>query len=170
MQLIQIGKKQFATTTGRITTDSYNATIKKLTFASSKGFVQIVPLKLASGTKHLKYALVKSLESFKNDSAVTKKPELEFILHFTAENQLNKALNKAKFSNESLVLICEKNIFNEIKKELNFEEQKIEFGKNKNELMKFYSISERELKTFFDLKNALEELIIQRCVFASFEK
>ena len=49
-----------------------------------------------------------------------------------------------------------------LKKELGFVEEKFTFGKNKEELMKAYGISARQIETLSDLENALEELVIEK--------
>ncbi len=43
-------------------------------------------------------------------------------------------------------------------------------GKNKNYLMELFNVSETELKTLKDLKNPLEELIIERVALVALER
>jgi len=169
----KIGKQEFSLLKGRISKNSYEESIIKLSFESQNGFVQIVPSRLIGGQNHLLSAIENTLSSFQSKSNFSKKPELELILRLTGIKQLNKALKKAEFGKEDLVLIIgskNKNKINSIKKKLGFVEKKFELGKNKNYLIKFFNITKNELKSLADLKNPLEEIIIERCAFVSLER
>ena len=190
MQRAQITGKSFAFASGQILTENYGATIKKLAFPGENRFVQLVPARVVAGQKHLETALEHALSSFKNGTNFARKPELEFIVRLLAEKQLEKALKKAEFADEPLVLVLElkgaakaKNLkagkgkspsavkeINEIEKRLNFREKTFSLGKNKNYLMELFNVSETELKTLKDLKNPLEELIIERVALVALER
>ena len=118
-------------------------------------------------------AIENTFSSFQSKSNFSKKPELELIIRLTGIKQLNKALQKAEFGKENLVLIIDsknKRKIDSIKKELGFTEQKFELGKNKSYLVKFFNVTKKELKSLNDLKNPLEEIIIERCSFVSLER
>ena len=169
----KIEKDKFSILKGKITNKSYNTTIKKLTLVGENYFVQIIPAKLVAGTNHLFFALEQTFDSFENETSFTKKPVFEFLVRVFAKKQLNKAIKIAEFSDgENLVLIIKstsKEEIEKIKKELNFEEKKFEFGKNKEELMDFFGVSKNELEALSDLKNPLEEAIIERVSFVALE-
>ena len=174
----KIEKDKFSILKGRITNKSYNTTIKKLTLVGENYFVQIIPAKLVAGTNHLFFALEQTFSSFENETAFTKKPIFEFLVRVLAKKQLNKAIKDVEFSNdENLVLIIKstsKKEIEKIKNELNFEEKEFEFGNslggNKKELMAFFGVSKNELEALSDLKNPLEEAIIERVAFVTLEK
>ena len=170
----KIEKDKFSILKGRITNKSYNTTIKKLTLVGENYFVQIIPAKLVAGTNHLFFALEQTFSSFENETSFTKKPIFEFLVRVFAKKQLNKAIKTAEFSNnENLVLIINstsKKEIEKIKKELTFEEKEFEFGKNKGELMAFFGVSKNEIEALSDLKNPLEEAIIERVAFVTLEK
>ena len=169
----KIGKLEFSLLKGRISKNSYEESIKKLSLASQNGFVQILPTRLIAGQNHLLSAIENTFSSFKNKSNFSKKPELELIIRLTGIKQLNKALRKAEFGKEDLVLIIDsknKGKIDSIKKELGFAEKNFELGKNKKYLMKFFNITKEELNSLADLKNPLEEIIIERCSLVSLER
>jgi len=107
MQRAQIIGKSFAFVSGQILTENYDATIKKLAFLGKKRFIQIVPARAVAGRKHLETALEHALSSFPSKTNFAKRPELEFIVRLLAEKQLEKALKKAEFADEPLVLVLE---------------------------------------------------------------
>ncbi|MFH1390877.1 MAG: KEOPS complex subunit Cgi121 [Candidatus Diapherotrites archaeon] len=168
-----IGKHGFSLLKGEITTDSYKESIKKLTIGFDV-FTQIIPSRLVAGENHIWFALEQSLNAFEQKTAFTKKPELEFIVRLVADKQLNKALEKAEFKkNEPLILVigsADEKAINKIKETLNFKEKDFQLGLNKEELVKYFGIEKREIESLADVKNPLEELIIERCAFVSLEK
>lgn len=169
----KIGKLEFSILKGRISKNSYEESIKKLSLASQNGFVQLVPSRLIAGQNHLLNVIENTFSSFKNKSNFSKKPELELIIRLTGIKQLNKALEKAEFGKEDLVLIINsknKKKIDSIKKELGFVEKDFKLGENKNYLMKFFNVTKEELKSLSDLKNPLEEIIIERCAFVSLKR
>jgi len=169
----KIGKGNFTIIKGRITNKSYSTTIKKLTLVGENYFVQVIPAKLVAGTNHLFFALEQTFDSFEKKTSFTKKPIFEFLVRVFAKKQVNKAIENAEFSNnEKLILIIEstsKTEVEKIKKELNFEEKEFPLGENKEELMQFFDISKNELEALKDLKNPLEEAIIERVSFVALE-
>ncbi|MCR4335439.1 MAG: KEOPS complex subunit Cgi121, partial [archaeon] len=173
-----IGKHDYSLLKGEISTDSYKETIKKLTLGFGV-FTQVIPSKWVAGEDHIWFALEQSLDAFEQKIAFTKKPELEFIVRLLAQKQLSKALEGAEFGKgtefgkEPLVLVIgssDKKIVSEIKEKLAFEEKEIKLGLNKSELIKFFGIEEKEIESLADVKNPLEELIVERCAFVSLEK
>ena len=169
----KINEKYHSLFKGRITNDSYEESIKKLTLPSKDIFVQILPSRIIAGETHLFIALETALSSFENSSNFTKIPALELIVRILGKKQLNDALETAKFGKENLVLIIgsrKKKEIEKIKKELNFKEKNFTLGKNKKYLEKLFSVSKAELNSLKDLKNPLEELVIERCAFVALER
>ncbi len=169
------GKMDFAAFTGKITTDSYSATIKKLAIASQKAgcFAQLAPCRVVAGKRHLNAALEHTFSAIGSGQNFAKKPELEFLIRLLGEKQLDKVFEKARFGNEPLLLVVEKkkpSKAREIMKEIGFVKQKFPFGKNMEELMHLYSISEKGIETLRGLKSPLEELVIEKTSFVAMER
>ena len=170
----KVGKHEISILKGRITTDSYEETIKKLSIVPQKQFTQLAPLRVVAGENHILFALEHTFSAFENKTAFAKKPELEFIIRLLAEKQLNKALEKAKFKKgENLLLVVgsqNKKVIGETKTTLGFEEKEFSLGENKKGLMELFKVSEGEIKALGDLQNPLEELIIERVSFVALER
>lgn len=174
----KIGKRNFAVFIGKVSNDSYSATIKKLALAQQKHFVQIVPARLCAGFKHAEAALEHAFSALDSGAAFSKKPELEFLIRFFGEKQLHKALEKARFGpGEALVFVVEatnKKDVDRAKNAIGFVEDKQcivwKRGENKNDIMKEFGIGENELDVFLDMENALEELVIERVSMVALEK
>lgn len=172
--LKKVGKHSFAVLTGKITTDSYSTSIKKLALLNEKQCTQIIPARLCAGEVHVLAALEHTFSAIDEGTAFSRKPELEFLIRFFGNRQLKQCLEAAKFSEgEELVLVVgtsdEKKVM-EVCGELGFVEQEIDFPKNKETLMKFYNITQQELDTLSDLENALEELVIEKISFVALER
>lgn len=168
----KINEKYYSLFKGRITNDSYEESIKKLTFLP-KVFVQFLPARIIAGENHIFIALETALSSFETNSNFTKNPALELIVRVLGKKQLKEALEIAKFEEEDMLLIIgsrEKNEIEKIKKELNFKETNFALGKNKKYLEWLFSVSKAELKAVEDLENPLEEIIIERSAFAALER
>ncbi len=125
----QFGTREFAALAGRITNDSYSATIKKLALLNAQhdtpnrakspaghgkaagspdegDFAQIVPARLCAGYNHVFFALEHAMSAVDSGTAFSRRPELEFLINFFGEKQLHKAFEKAKFGQgEGLVLV-----------------------------------------------------------------
>ena len=166
-------KMRFFLLTGKITTDSYSATIKKLTLAQEAGFAQIAPARRIAGKRHLQAALEHSASAFESKSNFAKTISLEFLIRLFGEKQLGKVLAAAEFRDgEEIVLVgvggAKKAAA--LKKEFGISETKFKFGKNRRELMEFYGITQSELDAVSDLKNALEELVVENISFVALER
>ncbi len=176
--LTKIGNHEFEVLTGKITNDSYSTTIKKLALLNpaqktgNEGFVQVVPARLCAGYNHVFFALEHALSALDAGTAFSRKPELEFLIHFFGEKQLGRAIEKARFSDgEDLVLIVNAGkSASDAAKELGFAEKKIQIGKNADELMGFYGITKPELETAGDLQSPLERLVVEKCAFVALER
>ena len=68
-------------------------------FISKNEKVQIVPLNLFVGKKHVLHSVNQTLKAFREGNNIAKKQNLEFVIRFTAERQISKALSKIKFNN-----------------------------------------------------------------------
>ena len=171
---LKFGKTAFALLTGKISIDSYSTTIKKLTLAQQKGFVQIVPARLVAGKRHIAAALEHALFALGNGTAFSKNLELEFLIRLLGEKQLNTVLKNVQFGNEEVAIVARMNGGKKpsgLMEEFNFKEIKnFKFGKNKKRLMGFYKISEKALETLSDAENALEELVIEKISFVELER
>jgi tRNA threonylcarbamoyladenosine modification (KEOPS) complex Cgi121 subunit len=173
---ISIGKKFFTVFSGKISNDSYNATIKKLALLGKNNLCQIIPAKIVAGKFHLKTALARTIAAIDSGVAFSQNPNIEFIVRVLGERQISKAIDKSVFGNEDLLLVIEennKNKINEIIKLLDFEEKKQileKLGNNKAELMKIYEISEDELNSVKDVKNNIEMLVVEKTAFVTLEK
>ncbi len=198
MPEMKILGKNFAALAGRIATDSYSTTIKKLALLNAKsttqnqdqknayqvawpaavGFVQVVPARFCAGWNHVFFALEHAVSAIDSRTAFSRKPELEFLIHFFSEKQLYKALDKARFrDSEALVLVIGKADGKNIeaaKKVLGFVEDgkamEWEHCRNTKGIMKEFGITETELEAVSDLENVLDELVIERVSMVALEK
>ena len=169
---IKAGKRRFALLIGKISTESYSTTIKKLTLVQEHVFAQIVPARLIAGKRHAEAALEHAVLALENNHAFTKSLSLEFLVRLFGEKQLGKALESAKFGKESVVLVIgakSRKQIEGIAGMLNFRETKgsrparnPQLSGNREELMRFYGISEKEIDAVSDLDNPLEELVIEK--------
>ena len=135
MEKLKSVKRNITFLIGKITNDSYSATIKKLTVLQQIGFIQLVPARLVGGRWHLKVAIDHTFSAFERKANIARSEPLEFIVRLLGERQVGVALQKAEFGNEDLVLIFEKNAFADKKQllhGLNFTEKKAKIEK-KNE-------------------------------------
>jgi len=173
---ISIGKRFFAVFAGKISNDSYNATIKKLALLGKNRLCQIIPAKIVAGKFHLKTALAKTIEAIDSGDAFSQNPNIEFLVRIFGERQISKAIEKSVFGNEDLLLVIEENSktkINKVMKSLGFEEKKVvleKLGNNKVELMQIHGISEEELSATKDVKNNLEMLVVEKTSFVALEK
>ncbi len=170
---LKAGNKRFLLIIGRITTDSYSATIKKLAMAQRRGFAQIVPARLIAGKKHLAAALEAATSAMRFKSNFAKTLNLEFLIRLFGEKQLGRAIEKAGFKDrEPIVLIAEGGAekLAALKKEIGISETKYRFGDSKEGLMRAYGVSQEELGAVSDLKNALEALVIEKISFVAMER
>ncbi|MCR4368652.1 MAG: KEOPS complex subunit Cgi121 [archaeon] len=167
----KLGKNTYTASAGRISTDSYGVTIKKLALAGKEkgSFAQLVPHRLVAGPNHLFAALEQAMDAIEKGSEFTKSPELEFIVRLVAEKQLDKALKAAEFGKEELVLVVlgGKKELEQIAREISFEIKEGELRGDPKQIAKHFQISEKELAALADLPNALEELAIERTAFVS---
>lgn len=170
----KLGKRSFAALAGKITNDSYSTTIKKLTLLNTKRFVQLVPARLCAGYDHVFFALEHAFSAIDSGTAFSRRPELEFLLHFFGEKQLERALGKARFEKgEELVLVIGgegKNWAKAAGKALAFAEGKIPLGQNHAALMDFYGITKSQAGAISGLENALEELVIEKISMVALER
>ena len=85
----KIGKQEFSLLKGRISKNSYEESIKKLSLASRNEFVQIVPSRLIGGQNHLLSAIENTISAFQSRSNFSRKPELELIIRLTGKKLLS---------------------------------------------------------------------------------
>lgn len=174
----KIGKRRFAAATGRITNDTYSATIKKLALLQEKGFVQLAPARLVAGKMHLETALEHAFSAIDSGQAFTKRPELEFLVWLLGEKQLYRAMEKARFGQgEGLVLVAEaknRKYADAAKKALGFTEDRSptfnQKEKNRNGLMREFRVTENELAPLSGLEDALERLVIEKISLVALER
>lgn len=90
-----------------------------LSFIAENEQVQIIPLQLFKGEKHIIHSVKQGLKAFSQARNISKKQNIEFLLYFLSENQITKAFNMSKISRKSVFVCwadnCEK-IFSNFKK------------------------------------------------------
>ncbi|HIH09816.1 MAG TPA: hypothetical protein HA254_04045 [Candidatus Diapherotrites archaeon] len=175
-----VGKLTFEILTGRITTDSYSTTIKKLTFLQESSLVQLASCRAIAGMRHVEAGIEHFLSALETGNVFTRQPSLELLIWLFGRKQIPKALEMANFrQGEPLLLIValgkgssKARQVEKILKKLNFivDKQLLwELGKNRQELMALYGINKREIGALADLENPLEDLVIEKISMVALE-
>lgn len=155
------------------------STIKSLlALNAGENFCQIVPANKACSFNQAFFAFEQATDAIEKKTAFSEKPELEFLIRFFGTKQINAALGLAemKTGKNTVLLVCAQKeqkkldeLFAKAKKELGFEEKKIQLGKNKKELMEIYGIPKNALESMKGQKNALEKLVIEKNALVVFQ-
>ncbi len=158
--------------------NNLSTTIKRLSeMETNTGFAQAFSNDFISSEKQPFYALNHAASLFESRSNKMSNLSLEFFLVLTAKRQLNDALDLAGLKegqNDCIIIIADKDKkelqkkLEEVKEMIEFKEKK--FIPKKDKIMKAYNISEKELKTIFDKKNALELLVLEKMSLALLER
>ncbi|MBI2598174.1 MAG: hypothetical protein HYW50_03185 [Candidatus Diapherotrites archaeon] len=180
MRFFKTNSHFYAVKTGTANIIDYESTIKSLLEQNSrKGFCQIVPAKTVGSTDQVAFAIEQSIGAFFSGENFSKKPGLEFLIRIYGTRQIENALKISglKAGKQSVVLACAhtqkvglEKILKTAEKILHFKEKKIFLGKNKKELMQLYGITAAEINTLKDLKNPLQQIIIEKNALVAFEK
>ncbi|AJF59892.1 MAG: hypothetical protein J4224_04285 [Candidatus Diapherotrites archaeon] len=165
--------------TGSIKVNSVGSTIKKLSvYCSGKQFVQLCYAAPIASIDQVFFALEQTISAFDSGANFSKKQELEFLIRLTGRKQISRALDLTglkKGMNTALLVIVASNekeikkIFNEIKMQTGFKEKKIDFKKNEKELIKIHGILQKEIDALKDLKNPVQELVLEKIALVALE-
>jgi len=93
---------------------------KVMRFLAENKKTQVVNGTCFFGKKHVIHSVLQTLKAFRNGSNIAKTEELEFLLRFSSNRQINKALEKCKPAKRSIFISWAKNkeeVFSAFKKE-----------------------------------------------------
>jgi len=92
-------------------------------FLSKNQKTQVVDGKCFFGKKHVIHSILQTLKAFRNKDSIAKNEELEFLVRFSGERQIKRALEKCKPGKKSVFVSwsdSREKVFSNFRKEFDF--------------------------------------------------